>query len=181
MSERSRSWFAIFINLGAPFFSVLGGVGYIFLIQFPQRIDYVQQINFDRISTFTLASLIIAALCGITSLGFSRKNRIKGVFWLCIPLIFLVVTFSTPRLFVKSVLTAQNICINNVREIEAAKDEWAKSTGATNGAEITWDEIAPYFTNGIPKCPEGGTYTIGKIGAPVLCSIPSHRLPPQYQ
>ncbi|MFZ0827173.1 MAG: hypothetical protein WAO02_07100 [Verrucomicrobiia bacterium] len=182
MPEKCRSRFADFLSFGALLFSILGGVGYFLLIRYPDRIDYVQQANFDRISVFTLTSLIIGVLCGIVLLCFSRKNLnclIKGIFGLCIPLILLVATFSTPRLFVKSVLTAQNICINNTRKIEAVKAEWAQRAGATNGAAVTWDEIAPYFTNGIPKCPEGGTYNLGKVGEPVLCSIPSHRLPSQ--
>jgi hypothetical protein len=44
------------------------------------------------------------------------------------------------------------------------------------------DDIAPYFPNGIPKCPAGGTYTIGKVGEPPTCSLgtnvtPAHVFP----
>ncbi|MGO8766932.1 MAG: hypothetical protein ACLQSR_17580, partial [Limisphaerales bacterium] len=103
----------------------------------------------------------------------------KSIMGLCLSLIVLLAMFSTSRLLVKSVLTAQNICINNVREIEAAKADWTQKNSATNGAAVTWNDIAPYFPNGFPKCPEGGTYTLGRVGEPVLCSIPSHRLPSQ--
>jgi hypothetical protein len=182
MPEKGRHRLANFISFAALIFGVLGGMGYLFLIQYPYHIDYIQADAFNKVSIITLVLLIGGILCGIISLCLSRGNSkyfVKNVFRLCIPLIVLVAAFATPRLFFKSVLTAQNICINNTRKIEAVKAEWAQRAGATNGAAITWDEIAPFFTNGIPKCPEGGAYNLGNVGEPVLCSIPSHRLPSQ--
>lgn len=177
----SKNWLAI-ISLGALIFGVLGGVGFCFLIRYPDRIDYIQQVAFDKLSVLTLAFLIAGILFGIISLCFSigkSEYFTKSIMGLCLSLIVLLAMFSTPRLLVKSVLTAQNICINNVREIEAAKADWTQKNSATNGAALTWNDIAPYFPNGFPKCPEGGTYTLGRVGEPVLCSIPSHRLPSQ--
>ena len=178
----NRYWLFPIVRFGAPVFGVIGGVGYFLLILYPNHIDYIQLAYFNKISIITLASLIAGTLCGILSFYFSRAIsgfRAKGVLGLWVPLIFLVATFATPRLYFKSVLTAQNICLNNVREIEATKADWAQINNATNGTEVTWNDIAPYFTNGFPKCPEGGTYTLGRVGEPVLCSIPSHRLQSQ--
>lgn len=88
--------------------------------------------------------------------------------------------------FIKSRSTsASNACINNLRQIEGAKGEWALENGKTNGVVCTIADIKPYIkldTNGnIPKCPQGGIYTIGKIGENPTCSLgktnPLHTLP----
>ena len=74
-------------------------------------------------------------------------------------------------------------CLNNLRELDAMKNEWAFEHHATNGEIIPMDQFTNYFRSGeIPKCPSGGTYTIGKIGEPPTCSLgttvnPPHVLP----
>jgi len=181
MLEQTKGRLAAVINSSTLTFGILGGIGYLLLVRYPYRIDYFQQINFDKIALFTLVSLIIAISCGITSVGISRGHRVGSALLLCVPSTLLLMVFTTPRLLVKSVLTEQNVCIKNVRLIESVKAEWAQRTGATNGTEVSWESIAPYFTNVIPKCPEGGVYNLGKIGEPVMCSIPKHQLPPEYR
>jgi len=78
-------------------------------------------------------------------------------------------------------VSQRNACINNLRQIDAAKNEWALEKGKANGAPVTEDDIKPYIkldANGnLPKCPTGGTYTIGKVGEKPTCSISGHVLP----
>ena len=75
----------------------------------------------------------------------------------------------------------RNVCINNLRQIDAAKNEWALEKRKPTGAPITEDDIKPYLkldANGnLPECPAGGKYTIGKVGEKPTCSIPGHELP----
>ena len=70
---------------------------------------------------------------------------------------------------------ARNTCINHLRQIDAAKNEWALENNKTTGAIPTAQDIAPYIkldANGnIPSCPSGGTYTIGAVGESPSCSI----------
>ncbi|MGD0350505.1 MAG: hypothetical protein ABSB84_09360 [Verrucomicrobiota bacterium] len=182
MAAKIKTWLAIGVKFGAPLFSILGACGFFVCNSYPYRIDYIQEANLDRFTIFTLASLLAGIFLGAIALRLSSQKRfLNGGLWLGVSLIGLAALFFDPRLMVKSVLTAQNICINNQREIEGAKAEWAQRTGATNGTEIDCKDIAPYFTNGFPKCPEGGTYNLGKVGEPVLCSITNHLLPPQYR
>ena len=71
-----------------------------------------------------------------------------------------------------------NTCINNLRQIDAAKQEWALENDATAGAIPTALELLPYLKDSIfPSCPAGGTYTINAVGVPPTCSIPGHALP----
>jgi hypothetical protein len=79
-----------------------------------------------------------------------------------------------------------NACINNLRQIDAAKNEWALEKGISNGIVATENDIKPYIKldskGNLQKCPSGGIYTIGKIGEPPTCSLgttvtPAHVLP----
>lgn len=72
----------------------------------------------------------------------------------------------------------RNVCINNLRQIDAAKNQFALEKGKANGDPVTEADITPYLRGGVlPKCPSGGTYTIGKVGENPTCSIPGHELP----
>jgi hypothetical protein len=75
----------------------------------------------------------------------------------------------------------RNACINNLRQIDAAKQQWALEKNKTEAAVPTVQDIAPYLkldANGnIPGCPSGGTYTLNAVGELPSCSIPGHVLP----
>jgi hypothetical protein len=75
----------------------------------------------------------------------------------------------------------RNACINNLRQIDAAKQQWALENGKKTGDAVTEADIKPYIKldadGNLPKCPAGGTYTIGKVGENPTCSIPGHELP----
>jgi len=95
-------------------------------------------------------------------------------------LILLMVPIAIPN-FVKARETSMmNACINNLRQIDAAKNEWALEHGKKPGDVPTAQDLTPYFKNGaFPTCPAGGTYTIGPVGENPTCSVPRHKLP-QY-
>lgn len=93
--------------------------------------------------------------------------------------------------FMKARTTSQkNACINNLRQIESAKDQWAVEHGGTNGQLI--DANATVWTNLVglasgyiktnPACPASGSalakglqtraaadYTVGTIGTLPIC------------
>jgi len=76
--------------------------------------------------------------------------------------------------------TAQrNTCINNLRQIDAAKQQWALVNNKTDVDVPTAQDLQPYLKGGVlPVCPGGGTYTINAVGLPPTCSVPGHVLPP---
>lgn len=82
--------------------------------------------------------------------------------------------------FEKARATSQeNACINNLRQIDAAKQQWALEKNKTATDVPTEEDIAPYLMNNkMPRCPAGGTYTIGAVGEKPTCNIPGHMLPP---
>jgi septal ring factor EnvC (AmiA/AmiB activator) len=77
------------------------------------------------------------------------------------------------------VVTQQmNLCINNLRQIDAAKQQWALENNAAADAVPAAQDLLPYLPNlTFPVCPSGGAYTINAVGAPPTCSIPGHALP----
>jgi hypothetical protein len=122
-------------------------------------------------------------------MGESKKKSfaVKTIKWIALCLfIGLLVAVAIPNFIRPRVTYAENACVNNLRQIEAAKQKWAVENGKTNGSVVTENEIIPYLqgwtrTN-FPECPSGGTYTIGKIGENPTCSlgtnvIPAHVLP----
>ncbi|MGB7747995.1 MAG: hypothetical protein WBN75_11980 [Verrucomicrobiia bacterium] len=69
-------------------------------------------------------------------------------------------------------------CLNNLRLIEAAKQQWALDNSKTDDDIPTVLELLPYFRDDVfPACPAGGTYTINAVGVLPTCSIPGHVLP----
>ena len=68
-------------------------------------------------------------------------------------------------------------CINNLRQIDGAKEQWAlENRKGTNDVPSAAD-ISPYiFHQEIPKCPVGGVYTVGPVGRSPRCSISGHVL-----
>jgi prepilin-type N-terminal cleavage/methylation domain-containing protein len=71
-----------------------------------------------------------------------------------------------------------NSCMNNMRQIEAAKEEWAFEYRKSNGASVTWTNILPYLKSQ-PICPAGGDYEEWVVGSGIYCTI--HDWRPQYQ
>jgi len=80
-----------------------------------------------------------------------------------------------------------NACINNLRQIDAAANQFALEHNLTNGDRINYpNDLTPYIklnsARKIPPCPSGGIYHIGRVGKTPTCSLgttvnPTHVLP----
>jgi len=80
--------------------------------------------------------------------------------------------------FVKARSTAsQNACINNLRQIDSAKEQWALEMKKKDGDPVDIPGISRYIKgNRLPKCPQGGVYNVGVIGKNPECSVPGHAI-----
>jgi prepilin-type N-terminal cleavage/methylation domain-containing protein len=63
-----------------------------------------------------------------------------------------------------------NSCINNLREIADAKDQWAMDNKEPDTATPASTDLAPTYIKVFPLEPMSGTYTIGTMSAPPTCS-----------
>ena len=89
--------------------------------------------------------------------------------------------------FVKARSTsAANACINNLRQIDAAANQYALEHQLTAATPIHFpDDLTPYIKlnrqGKIPRCPQGGVYEISQVGQTPTCSlsftISGHALP----
>jgi hypothetical protein len=71
-------------------------------------------------------------------------------------------------------------CINKLRQIDAATQQWAFENSKTTNDIPTWDIVVLYMKGQKkPVCPNGGTYTLGSLTENPTCSIggTSHTLP----
>jgi prepilin-type N-terminal cleavage/methylation domain-containing protein len=105
-----------------------------------------------------------------------------------VAIIGLLAAIAIPN-FIRARATSQcNACINNLRQIDAAINEWALETGKSNGATVTNpDTVSGYIklnsAGSVPGCPASGTYTTTSVGSTpqVKCSLstltPGHFLP----
>ena len=72
---------------------------------------------------------------------------------------------------------AKKTCINNLRLIDDAKQQWAADNDKPNSAGSTMKDLLPYFKDSaFPVCPSGGTYSINRVDEVPTCSIPGHAL-----
>ncbi|MDB6109241.1 MAG: hypothetical protein JWR69_991 [Pedosphaera sp.] len=69
-----------------------------------------------------------------------------------------------------------NACINNLRQIDGAKQQWALEHTKQPNAIPTLADIQPYLANkGAGMiCPAGGSYTLNSLQAAPSCSVPGH-------
>ena len=64
-------------------------------------------------------------------------------------------------------------CLQNLRQVNIAKDWWAMEKGHNPGEEVPPDEIRHYLKHdpSCTNCPAGGKISIGRLGEPAKCSL----------
>ena len=76
------------------------------------------------------------------------------------------------------VVIARKTCINNLRLIDDAKQQWALDFNKPATALPTLKNLLPYFKDKIfPECPGGGTIYLNAVNEVPTCTIPGHALP----
>ena len=105
-----------------------------------------------------------------------------------VAIIGLLAAIAIPN-FVKARATSQaNACINNLRQIDAACNQFAIEKGKNTGDTVNYpNDLTPYIkltkAGSIPPCPVGGDYyQDNTIGSTPTCSLgttatPAHVLP----
>jgi prepilin-type N-terminal cleavage/methylation domain-containing protein len=97
-----------------------------------------------------------------------------------VAIIGLLAAIAIPN-FVRARTTAQtNACINNLRQIDGAVQQYALESRVAAGAGVTTDNVVPYLKgNAMPLCPAGGAYGVTTVTAPPSCtrSTDGHVLP----
>jgi len=95
-----------------------------------------------------------------------------------VAIIGLLAAIAIPN-FSKARSTAQrNACINNLRQIDNAKQLWATENKKTDADVPAEADIMPYLNKGttMPTCPGNGKYTINAVSVNPTCDAPGHTL-----
>ena len=119
-----------------------------------------------------------------------KTNRKSGFtlveIMIVVAIIGLLAAIAIPN-FVKARTTSQaNACINNLRQMDGAAQEWALENKQQSGASVGTTDITPYIkldsTGNLPACPGGGSYAASwTVSTHPSCSLssatPAHALP----
>ena len=114
----------------------------------------------------------------------SRKSGFTLVeIMIVVAIIGLLAAIAIPNFVRARTQSQKNACINNLRQIDGAVQQWALEQKAAANAAVSFTDISPYLKNSV-ICPEGGTafsdsYTINGItNKPTCKKDTTHVLPP---
>ncbi len=96
-----------------------------------------------------------------------------------VAIIGLLAAIAIPN-FVKARNTSQtNACINNLRQMDSAVQQWALETKRQDTSAPVSAEVYTYLKGQVvPVCPAGGTYALGAtVVDPPTCDVAGHVLP----
>ncbi|HTL15648.1 MAG TPA: type II secretion system protein [Patescibacteria group bacterium] len=92
-----------------------------------------------------------------------------------VAIIGLLAAIAIPN-FVRARSTSQkNACINNLRQIDGAKQQWALENKQVSTASPVSTDVQPYLGRGSagtwPSCPASGTYSVNAVNVAPACSL----------
>src|SRR6266436_504507 len=108
-----------------------------------------------------------------------KTNRKSGFtlveIMIVVAIIGLLAAIAIPN-FVKARGTAQkNACINNLKQLDGAKEQWALENKKSAGSTVDSAGVVSYIKgSAMPICPGGGTYSLNAVDTPPTCTITGH-------
>ena len=90
--------------------------------------------------------------------------------------IALMAIIAIPSFFRARAQSQEKVCLNNIRQLEGAKDQWAleNNKGDADNVALIW--LDPYIKGPVPSCPGGGGYVANLVIDPITCTILTHTL-----
>jgi prepilin-type N-terminal cleavage/methylation domain-containing protein len=94
-----------------------------------------------------------------------------------VAIIGLLAAIAIPSFMKARTTSQQNACIENLRQIEGGKEQWAMSANKAQGDAFETTAVAAYIKGNVfPLCPASGTYTYNAVGTDAACSVTGHKL-----
>ncbi len=108
-------------------------------------------------------------------------NRKRGFTLIEIMIVVLIIgilmAIAVPNFVKARTQSRQNSCIASLKQVDAAKEQWAMDNRKNTGDTPVWGDLTPTYVRTQPVCPAGGTYTINAIGTLPVCNQAGHVLP----
>jgi hypothetical protein len=144
------------------------------------------------LTCFSIFAAIPAVICGhkalskikqsggaLTGGGLAIGGLVTGYFGIAMAIFFipLMIAIAIPNFVKARDVAMHNMCVNNLRIIDAAKNQWALEHHKGANDTPTESDLLPYLKNNqFPQCPAGGVYTIGQDNTLPTCSVTNHVL-----
>lgn len=110
-------------------------------------------------------------------MNLSLSNRRRAGFTLVeilivVAIIGILVAVALPAFMKSRAQARKQVCIENLSQIESAKQQWGLETGKKDGDPPTQADLvgADKYMKKMPECPGGGTYEFQVIGRTATCS-----------
>jgi hypothetical protein len=143
----------------------------------PYRMSYEAGVAFHRWQTVWAYGMAIGAFCSFAWIKFADSQIERRVGWCVFFCLVIAIILDVGGSGPHSIVSAKNVCINNLRQIDAAKEEWASQNGKALGEAVIETGMAAFLKEGkIPICPEGAAYSFGRVGEVPRCSVLGHTL-----
>ena len=112
----------------------------------------------------------------------NRFRKSKGFTLVEIMIVVLIIgillAIAVPNFIQARNTSRTRTCIANLRQIEAAKEQWAMETNQASTATPVQGDLMPTYMKSLPACPAAGAYTIARVDANPTCSVGgAHTLP----
>src|SRR5436309_9448283 len=104
----------------------------------------------------------------------SRKSGFTLVeIMIVVAIIGLLAAIAIPNFVRARTTSQQNACINNLRQVDGAIQQWALEQKKDPTAAVTYNDISGFLKNSV-VCPSGGTtfadsYTISDVATRPIC------------
>ena len=107
-----------------------------------------------------------------------RKGFTLVEIMIVVAIIALLAAIAIPSFMKSRADSRQSACVNNLRLIEHAKQQFATASQTMLDSETpAWSELVPYFKgNGMPICRQGGSYAANAITSTPTCTYPGHTM-----
>ena len=93
-------------------------------------------------------------------------------------IIGIIVGLALPAFMKSRIQARKQVCIENISQLESAKQQWGLENGKTDGdTPVQSDLIGDNrYIKKMPDCPAAGTYDFKPIGTVATCTIEGHVL-----
>jgi len=100
--------------------------------------------------------------------GFAKAGMVMGYVSIFLTLFLMI---AVPNYIKAHTPRSASACVNNLRQIDAAKEQWALENHKKPGDPVVDEEVDAYLRGSArPVCPASGVYTYNPVGVKPTCS-----------